>query len=99
MAEKTANKKRMTGLVIKDKMNKSRVVVVEHKMKHPTYKKYLKTRKRFMVHDEENKTKRGHTVIIQDTSPLSTRKRWEIVEVLGHTELEEEEATNGNAGN
>lgn len=89
----------MTGLVISDKMNKSRVVVVENKMKHPTYKKYLKTRKKVMVHDEENKTKRGHTVIIQETAPLSKRKKWEIIEVLNFVELEDEEATDGNAGN
>lgn len=99
MAEKAGQKRKMTGLVIRDKMNKSRIVVVEGKMIHPTYKKYLKTRKRFMVHDEKNESKRGHTVVIQETSPLSKRKRWEIVEVLGHVELEDEEANNGNAGN
>jgi small subunit ribosomal protein S17 len=92
-------KKKMTGVVVSDKMEKSRVVVVEGKKKDVTYKKYLKTRKNFMVHDEENKSKRGNTVVIQETAPRSKRKKWEIVEILGHVDLEDEEGPNGNAGN
>jgi small subunit ribosomal protein S17 len=98
MSTETKNKRKITGLVVSDKMNKSRVVVVEDRKKHSSYEKYMKTRKKFMVHDEENKSKRGNTVVIQETAPFSKRKKWEIVEILGHVELEAEEDPNGNAG-
>ena len=98
MAAPEKKGKKITGLVISDKMNKSRVVVVEGVKKHPVFGKYLKTRKKFMAHDEENKSKRGHQVVIRETTPLSKRKRWEIIEILSHTQLEEEEP-NGNARN
>ncbi len=88
----------LTGIVISDKMNKSRVVVIEGLKKHPTYGKYLKTRRKFMAHDAENKTKRGNRVLMRETVPLSSRKRWEIVEILGFVGVKEEES-DGRAGN
>lgn len=99
MTAEASNKKRKTGVVVSDKMNKSRVVVVEGKQKHPAYKKYLKTREKYMVHDEDNKSKRGSVVVIQEIAPASKMKKWEIVEILSHVDLEEEEDLNGNAGN
>ncbi len=70
------------GKVISDKMDKSIVVVVERKVKHPIYGKYMKKTSRFMVHDEENQCGIGDTVRIMETRPLSKRKRWRLLEVL-----------------
>lgn len=81
MAE-TKMKRRLVGVVTSDKMDKSRVVVVESIKKHPVYGKYLNTRKKIMVHDEKNKSKTGNTVVIEETIPVSKRKRWAFVKVV-----------------
>ena len=68
-----------TGLVTSSKMDKSIVVVVETKYKHPVYKKTLKRSKKFIVHDEKNQYKVGDTVEITTCRPLSKRKCHRIV--------------------
>jgi len=78
----TARRKERIGVVISDKMNKTRVVLVERFKQHPKYKKYIKTRKKLYVHDEENKTKVGDLVRVAETRPLSKLKRWRIVEII-----------------
>lgn len=70
------------GTVASDKMDKSRVVVVERSVKHPLYKKYIKKTSKFMAHDEENQSHTGDLVKIMETRPLSRRKRWRLVEIL-----------------
>lgn len=65
--------------VASDKMNKTRVVVVERLKKHPRYLKYFKVTKRFKAHDERNEYHVGDVVVIQETKPLSKDKRWVIV--------------------
>ncbi len=72
----TGNKKTMVGVVLSDKMNKSRVIVTEGVKKHPAYGKFLKTRKKFFVHDADNKSKAGDRVVLQETIPISKNKRW-----------------------
>lgn len=80
-AEKTI-KKQLTGTVVSDKMDKTRVVVVENIKKHSMYDKYVSTRSRFMVHDENNQSKAGNQVIIEESIPLSSKKRWNLVKIL-----------------
>jgi len=70
------------GQVVSDKMDKSIVVSVERRVKHPVYGKYVKKTSRFMAHDEENTCGIGDTVRIMETRPLSKRKRWRLVEVI-----------------
>ena len=70
------------GTVASDKMDKSRVIVVERSVKHPLYKKYVKKTSKFMAHDEENQSHTGDLVKIMETRPLSRRKRWRLVEIL-----------------
>lgn len=70
------------GKVVSDKMDKSIVVSVERRVKHPVYGKYVKKTSRFMAHDEENTCGIGDTVRIMETRPLSKRKRWRLVDVL-----------------
>ena len=71
-----------TGLVTSDKMDKSIVVAVERKVRHPKYGKFLKKTTKFHVHDEKNECGIGDTVKIMETRPLSKTKRWRLVEVI-----------------
>jgi len=71
-----------TGLVTSDKMDKSIVVAVERKVRHPKYGKFLKKTTKFHVHDENNECGIGDTVKIMETRPLSKTKRWRLVEVI-----------------
>ena len=72
------NMRRLQGIVVSDKMNKTRVVAVTRLKKHPRYLKYYKVTKRFKAHDENNEYKVGDKVIIEETRPLSKEKRWRI---------------------
>ena len=81
MEERNLRKER-TGQVISDKMDKSIVVTVQRKVKHPIYGKFIRKSTRFMAHDEKNECGIGDTVKIMETRPLSKRKRWRLVEVL-----------------
>ncbi len=81
MEERNLRKER-TGQVISDKMDKSIVVSVQRKVKHPIYGKFIRKSSRFMAHDEKNECGIGDTVKIMETRPLSKRKRWRLVEVL-----------------
>jgi small subunit ribosomal protein S17 len=76
------NRKKMVGVVVGDKMDKTVVVEVEKFLKHPKYYKYLKTKKRYKVHDEENACKTGDRVLIVETRPLSKEKRWLVKEII-----------------
>ncbi len=70
------------GKVVSDKMDKSIVVSVERKVKHPMYGKFVKKTSRFMAHDENNECGIGDTVRIMETRPLSKSKRWRLVEII-----------------
>jgi small subunit ribosomal protein S17 len=74
------------GVVSSDKMTKTVVVRVDRLVKHPTYRKYVKRRKKFMAHDELG-AKTGDKVRIVETRPLSARKRWRVVEIIQKSEL------------
>ncbi len=71
-------RRRLQGIVVSDKMNKTRVIAVTQLKKYPRYLKYYKVTKKFKVHDEKNEYKTGDRVIIEETRPLSREKRWRI---------------------
>ena len=75
-------RKERTGLVVSDKMDKSIVVVVERKVKHPIYGKFVKKTSKFIAHDEKNDCNQGDTVRIMETKPLSKNKCWRLVEII-----------------
>ena len=79
--ERNARKERV-GLVTSSKMDKTITVVVERKVKHPIYGKFMKKTTKFHAHDEKNECGEGDTVRIMETRPLSKLKRWRLVEIL-----------------
>jgi small subunit ribosomal protein S17 len=74
--------KKRIGLVVSDKMDKTRVVAVERAFRHPRYQRVIKRTTRFKAHDERNETHVGDRVLIIETRPLSKDKRWRIKEIL-----------------
>ena len=72
-------KRVMQGVVMSDKGDKTVVVSVERRVRHPLYKKFIKRSKRFMAHDETNEVKVGDTVRIRECAPISKHKRWEVI--------------------
>ena len=70
------------GLVVSDKMDKTVVVSVEDRVKHPLYGKVLRRKSKLKVHDERNACGTGDRVLIMETRPLSATKRWRLVEIL-----------------
>jgi small subunit ribosomal protein S17 len=85
-AKKTSKRAERVGIVSSDKMTKTVVVRVDRLVKHPVYRKYVKKRKKFMAHDELG-AKIGDKVKIQETRPMSARKRWRVVEIIQKAEL------------
>ena len=79
--ERNLRKSRI-GLVISDKMDKTVVVAVVEKVKHPLYKKYITQTKKFKAHDEENACGIGDKVKIVETRPLSKDKCWRVAEII-----------------
>ncbi len=75
-------RKERVGLVVSNKMDKSAVVAVQRRVKHPIYGKFIGKTTKFMIHDEKNDCGIGDTVRIMETRPLSKRKRWRLVEVI-----------------
>jgi len=72
----------MTGRVVSDKMDKSITVMVERKVKHPIYGKFVKRSTKLHAHDEQNECKSGDLVTIRETRPISKSKCWQLVEVV-----------------
>ncbi|MCW3804308.1 30S ribosomal protein S17 [Plebeiibacterium marinum] len=75
-------RKERIGVVASNKMDKSIVVAVETREKHPIYGKFVKKTKKFHAHDEKNDCNPGDTVKIMETRPLSKTKRWRLVEII-----------------
>lgn len=80
--EKRNLRKERIGIVTSDKMDKSIVVAVERRVKHPKYGKFVKKTTKFVAHDETNECHIGDTVKIMETRPLSKTKNWRLVEVV-----------------
>ena len=81
MEERNLRKTRI-GKVLSDKMDKTIVVAVETSIKHPLYKKVVKTTYRLKAHDENNECNIGDKVKVMETRPLSKDKRWRLVEIV-----------------
>ncbi|HZP38531.1 MAG TPA: 30S ribosomal protein S17 [Methylomirabilota bacterium] len=75
-------KKTREGVVVSDKMAKTRVVVIERVFRHPRYERVVTRSKRLKAHDEQNASKVGDRVLIEETRPLSKEKRWRILQVV-----------------
>jgi small subunit ribosomal protein S17 len=79
--ERNLRKERI-GVVVSTKMDKSIVVAVKRKVKHPIYGKFINRTKKLMAHDEANSCNIGDTVRISETRPLSKNKSWRLIEII-----------------
>ena len=75
-------RKERIGVVVSDKMDKSISVLIERKVKHPMYGKFVKKSKKYLAHDEKNDCGIGDTVRIMETRPISKNKCWRLVEII-----------------
>ena len=82
MSEVRSKRKEKIGKVTSDKMEKSITVVIERKIKHPMYGKFVQKSTKFIAHDEKNDCNIGDTVRIMETRPLSKNKCWRLVEII-----------------
>ncbi|CAB4343938.1 MAG: 30S ribosomal protein S17 [Actinobacteria bacterium] len=80
--ENRGDRKVREGLVVSDKMNKTIVVAVEDRFKHPLYGKVVRRTSKLKAHDESNAAGIGDRVLLMETRPLSATKRWRMVEIL-----------------
>ena len=79
---KQGRRQEKVGVVTSNKMQKSVVVTVDRQVIHRLYKRVVRHSKNFLAHDEKNECRVGDTVRIQETRPLSARKRWRVVEIV-----------------
>ena len=82
MAENRGNRKTRTGVVVSDKMDKTIVVEVRTRVRHPLYGKIMNQTPKFKAHDENNECGIGDTVRVMETRPLSKDKHWRLVEIV-----------------
>ena len=75
-------RRRLTGQVVSDKMDKTVVVVVTRTKRHPLYKKVIRQKKRYMAHDADNSCRVGDNVLIVESRPISKTKRWVVESIL-----------------
>jgi len=95
-------RKKLVGVVVSDKMDKTAVVLVRGLKKHKMYRKYVTTRAKYVAHDPENSCQVGDKVRILECRPMSKTKRWQVMEVIeratGQEPLKNEEAQTEQAG-
>ena len=82
MTENRGMRKTRTGIVVSDKMDKTIVVKLSTRVKHPLYSKYINKTTKIKAHDEKNECGIGDTVKVMETRPLSREKRWRLVEII-----------------
>ena len=82
MNERTISRKTRVGTVVSDRMEKTVVIKVDRMAKHSLYGKPVLRSKKFMAHDEEETCRIGDKIRIEETRPLSRRKRWKVVEII-----------------
>lgn len=80
------NRKSLTGTVVSDKMDKTRVVVVETRKRHPLYEKFVKRKKKYMIHDEQNSCHEGDRIVIEEATPKSKNKKWQLLKIINKSE-------------
>ncbi len=86
MSETNQTIRTVTARVISDKMDKSATVLIERKVKHPVYGKYIRRSTKLHIHDENNACREGDTVTIRECRPYSRTKSWKLVEIVGRSE-------------
>lgn len=86
MSEETQLQRTVTGRVISNRMDKSATVLIERKVKHPVYGKYIRRSTKLHVHDAENACQEGDLVTIEECRPMSKTKSWKLVEIVGRSE-------------
>ena len=79
--------KEKVGIVVSNKMQKTAVVKIESRFSHPTYSKIIVKTKNYMVHDELDKCNIGDQVLIQESRPLSKKKRWKLTKIISKSSL------------
>ena len=82
MTETTSTKRTLTGRVVSDKMDKTVTVLVERRVKHPLYGKFITRSRKYHAHDEKNEFKPGDTVMIEECRPLSKTKSWRVARLI-----------------
>ncbi len=82
-------RKRLVGVVVGNRADKTAAVLVNRLKQHRTYKKYMRSQTKYLVHDPENKCMVGDRVRIIETRPISKRKRWQVLEVLERSAIQE----------
>ena len=80
--KRTSQRKVRTGIVHSDKMNKTITVLVERRVKHPVYGKYITRSSKLHAHDEKNVCNIGDTVVVAESRPISKSKTWKLLEVI-----------------
>jgi small subunit ribosomal protein S17 len=92
------SKRVLSGRIVSDKMDKTVTVLVERRVMHPLYKKFIRRSKRYAAHDEENTCKLGDMVRIEECPPISKRKAWMVIERNGEHMSPETHAVTADAG-
>ncbi|MGQ0644477.1 MAG: 30S ribosomal protein S17 [Elusimicrobiota bacterium] len=88
-AEDRSRRKAIEGVVVSDRMDKTRAVRIIRRFRHPLYQKVLTRHTKVYAHDEKNETRTGDQVALMETRPLSKLKRWRVVEILKKGRAEE----------
>lgn len=86
MSDKQPITRTLTGVVVSNKMDKTIVVLVERRVKHPVYGKFMKRSTKVHAHDSENTAQMGDIVIVKESRPLSKTKAWELLEIKQRSE-------------
>lgn len=76
------SRKRLTGTVVRNQMNKTALVLVERLTRHGSYKKYVRRRAKYMAHDPKDMCQIGDKVRIIESRPISKRKRWQVIDII-----------------
>ncbi len=75
-------RKRLTGTVVRNQMNKTALVLVERLTRHGSYKKYVRRRAKYMAHDPKDMCQIGDKIRIIESRPISKRKRWQVIDII-----------------
>lgn len=82
MSEETKQPRTLVGQVVSDRMDKTITVMIERRVEHPLYRKYVRRSTKLLAHDENNECGQGDTVAIEECRPLSKNKSWRLARVL-----------------
>ena len=85
-------RKKMSGIVVRNSMDKTAVVIVDRLKKHSVYEKYIKRSSKYLIHDPENKCRIGDKVRIVECRPISKIKRWQLLEIIEKNKSEKIDA-------